>query len=267
MESEDDKNARQIVYATIEREGSRYVVGLPWRSPSIVLPNNYDCAIHRLKSVELKFQRDAVFASRYSAIIHDYLKSGFARKLSSHEIKSNSERVWYLPHHGVVNPQKPDKVRVVFDASAKFKNTSLNNVLLKGPNLLCDLPSILMLFREKAVSLSSDIKQMFLQVSVKKEDRSALRFLWREYPSDNSPSIYEMQRQIFGSISSPFICSYVLRKIAIDYADEFPQAAARVPINFYVDNLLDSFNTEDEAIEMGLQMFNLLKKGEFYLTQ
>ena len=30
----------------------------------------------------------------------------------------------YVPHHGVVNSNKPEKVRVLFDAAAKFQDTS-----------------------------------------------------------------------------------------------------------------------------------------------
>lgn len=37
--------------------------------------------------------------------------------------------------------------------------------------------------------------------------------------------------------------------------------------NFYVDNLLESFDSEKEAIEIGWPMFQLLKKGELRLLQ
>jgi hypothetical protein len=86
-------------------------------------------------------------------------------------------RNWYLPHHGVVNQQKPGKVRVVFDASAKHEGVALNEVLFKGPSLFNDIGTTLLLIREKKFSLSGDVHQMFLQVGVKKKDCSALRFL------------------------------------------------------------------------------------------
>lgn len=45
------------------------------------------------------------------------------------------QECWYLPTFGVYHPQKPGKIRVFFDSSAWFKGTSLNDMLLSGPNL------------------------------------------------------------------------------------------------------------------------------------
>lgn len=43
---------------------------------------------------------------------------GHARKLTQEEAEQRSSKTWYLPHHPVVNPHKPDKLHVVFDAAA-----------------------------------------------------------------------------------------------------------------------------------------------------
>ena len=41
-----------------------------------------------------------------------------------------------LPHHGIVCEGKDTtKLRIVFDASSKTCNVSLNDCLLKGPNI------------------------------------------------------------------------------------------------------------------------------------
>ncbi|XP_045027087.1 uncharacterized protein LOC123470617 [Daphnia magna] len=216
LESTEDKLSRKKFDATIQFDGTRYEVGLTWLSEDIALPDNYNSALRRLFSIKKKFFHNSNFAERYKAVIDDYVANGFARPLKESELKVTFGRNWYLPHLGVVNPRKPEKVRVVFDASAQFQGVALNEVLLKGPNLINDIGATLLLFRQKSVSLSGDIQQMFLQVGVKKEDRFALQFLWRSPGSRKNPTVYEMQRQIFGSVSSPFICSQLLRHIVTD---------------------------------------------------
>jgi hypothetical protein len=42
---------------------------------------------------------------------------------------------WYLPHHAIFHPAKPGKIRIVFDAAAKFEDSSLNDNLSQGPIL------------------------------------------------------------------------------------------------------------------------------------
>ena len=53
-------------------------------------------------------------------------------------------RLWYLPHFGVQNVNKPGKVRFVFDAAAKTTNTIFNDLLLSGPDLLNPLLGVIM---------------------------------------------------------------------------------------------------------------------------
>ena len=47
---------------------------------------------------------------------------------------------------GVVNPKKPEKLRVVFDCAAKYKGRSLNEELLQGPDLNNTLVGVLLRF-------------------------------------------------------------------------------------------------------------------------
>ena len=55
------------------------------------------------------------------------------KKLSEAELQSESKINWYLPHRFVIHPKKPDRLRRVYDASAKFMGQSLNEKIFTGP--------------------------------------------------------------------------------------------------------------------------------------
>ena len=83
----------------------------------------------------------------------------------------------YIPHHAVFNINKPSKLRVVFDAAAKYCGTLLNENLLKDPDLLRNsLIGIILRSRINELAVMGDIEQMFLQVNVPTTDRDASQF-------------------------------------------------------------------------------------------
>ena len=59
---------------------------------------------------------------------------------------------WYTPHHGVYHPNKPDKIRVIYDCSAQYLGRNLNKDLLSGPDLTNQIVVILCRFRENEVA-------------------------------------------------------------------------------------------------------------------
>ena len=175
--SSEDKEAVAMLKSTINYQQGRYEVGLMWRNPHSTLPNNRSAAVRRLLSLENRLKKDATFAVTYANQIEEYVTLGHAKRLSIAEANTTLERTWYLPHHGVVNQNRPNKVRVVFDASATFHGTSLNSKLMKGPDLLTSLIGVLLRFRRFPIPLSADIEKMYLQVKVPAQDTSSLRFL------------------------------------------------------------------------------------------
>ena len=83
-----------------------------------------------------------------------YVSKSHAVKLTEEKSTNATPITNYVPHHGVVNINKPRKVRVVFDAAAEFQKNSLNKNLLKGS----DYPS-----RDK-FAVMTDIEQMYHHV-------------------------------------------------------------------------------------------------------
>ena len=106
------------------------------------------------------------------------LLKGYARKNNQQNSTTEKGRVWYLPHHGINNPCKPDKNRVVFDYSVRYESESLKGYLMQGPDLPNKLVGVLTRSRQEKFAFMADTKQMFNQVKVKRKDQHFVCFLW-----------------------------------------------------------------------------------------
>ncbi|GBP90924.1 hypothetical protein EVAR_66268_1 [Eumeta japonica] len=186
--------------------------------------------------------------------------NGYAEK--AHEPPTPG-RTWYLPHFAVVTPWKP-KPRIVFDAAARSHGVCLNDLLLPGPDLLQSLPGILMRFRQHAVAVTADIKEMFLQIRIREEDRDALRFLWREN-ADEPPVECRMTSVVFGAASSPCTAIYIKNKNAEQHRKEHAKAPDAIAYNHYMDDYLQSFPTVEEATRVAKEVALVHNKAKFEL--
>jgi len=203
----------------------------------------------------------------YNDSMQNLLENNFAEEVPSAEI--NLTPVWYLPHHAVVSSNKPGKVRVVFDCSAKHCGKSLNDVVMQGPDLTNKLVGVLLRFRQGSVAIMADIQSMFHQVRVTSRDRDLLRFLWwRDGDLDSEPLEYRMKVHLFGGVWSPSCCNFVLRQTAEDHKDRYHQEVVDTIINnFYVDDCLKSVDSVERAVCIVQQMCRLLNSGGFRLTK
>lgn len=175
------------------------------------------------------------------------------------------ERIWYLPHFGVTNDSKPEKLRLVFDAAAKSSGVSLNDQLEPGPDLLQALYGVLIRFRQYAVVVKVDIRDMFMPVGVREQDCGALRFLWREKDRKSYPVTYEMTRLVFGANSSPCSALYVKDENAKTFAKSKPDAAESVIKNSHVDDFLASRPTISETKRLVRDVIEINSQANFVM--
>ena len=154
-----------------------------WADDNIQLPNNYFSSLVQLKSLEKRLWRDTSLKETSANTIREDLEKGYLITVpDAHKVGQWSDREWYLPHHPIINPNKPGKVRRVLNDAAKYHGTSLNKSLLIGPDLLQNLIHVLLRIRQHQFAVSADIEGMFLQVAVPDWDQPSLRFLWRRTP-------------------------------------------------------------------------------------
>lgn len=197
--------------------------------------------------------------------MQDIITRGDAEKVPVEELEN--QPAWYIPHHGVYHPQKPGKIRVVFDCSARFQNTALNDHLLTGPELTNTLVGVLCRFRKGPVAFMCDVERMFHQFRVRPEDQDYLRFLWWEHGDlESSPSVFRMRVHLFGAASSPGCANFGLKHLATEGQEQFSQAAVKfIQRNFYVDDGLVSVMTDTEAVQLVKEARQICSTGNLRL--
>ncbi len=265
--SVEDRRALEVFEESVTLIDGHYQLAIPWKRNESDLPNNRTVAELRINYLTKKLRKDDGLLERYSKFIADLLLNDHARKVP--EIALNDTNVWYLPHHNVVNPKKPEKTRVVFDCAAKYRGISLNSNVLSGPDLTNSLIGVLLRFRKESVAMLADIEAMFHQVRVHPKDVNFLRFLW--YPNgdvNREPEEFQMLVHLFGGVWSPSCANYALRRTATDNKDAYgSEVINAVYDNFYVDDLLISVPTSRVAIDLYKGLKTLLKRGGFNLTK
>ena len=247
--SQEDIQFLKILDENIHKtESDHYEMPLPFKEKHPDLPNNKALAVSRLNYLKKKLRNDPKYYKDYTAFMTEITDRGDAEKVKN---TASKDVTWYIPHHGVYHSKKPDKIRVVFDCSAKFEGVSLNDCLLSGPDLTNGLLGVLCRFRKYPCAVMCDIEKMFHQFYVNKEDRDYLRFLWWEKGDlDTEPIEYRMTVHLFGATSSPGCANFGFKHTASNMEDKYPLGASFIKHNFYVDDGLTSLQTVEEVIKL-----------------
>ena len=260
--SVEDKKVLDLWDSTCCLVDGHYMLPIPWKNPNEPLPNNFSVAIKRLDNLVKRLTKTDLM-SRYNQEITKLIDSKYAEVIPDSEL-NDSNRIFYLPHHVVFNVNKPSKVRVVFDCSAKFEGLSLNERCYQGPDLVNKLLFVLLRFRDKSYGVVGDLREMYNQILIPPRDRDALRFLW--YQNDRLVHM-RMRVNVFGGIWCSSSSSYALRRIVMDNPDIDPLFKDAILNSMYVDDLSLSVHTVMEVQKVIFQFPAVLKLGGFEILK
>ncbi|XP_065095799.1 uncharacterized protein LOC135717600 [Ochlerotatus camptorhynchus] len=263
--SKEDERALVKLRDSTTFQNGRYQVGLLWKYDDVRLPNNRSMALRRHYCLVKRMEREPQLAETLRAKMADYVSKGYVRKLTPEESQRTGDRTWYLPIFPVFNPNKPGKVRIVFDAAASFGGVSLNAVLMKGPDQLNALPPVLYKFRERLIGLGGDVAEMFHQMLMNPQDEDSQRIVWCASDETTEPCDYVMQVVTFGATCSPSTALFVLNENAARFESEYPVAADAIHRRHYVDDMLTSVDTEEEAIKLANDVRYIHQQGGFLM--
>ncbi|XP_036340111.1 uncharacterized protein LOC118749414 [Rhagoletis pomonella] len=261
--SKEDERSQRIMNSTTKYLPSekRWETGLLWKYDQIQLPESLPMAKRRLQCLEKRMARDPSLKTFLVDTIQQCEQKGYVRKVRKDEVLAGPKS-WYIPIFTVTNPNK-NKTRLVWDAAAAVDKVALNSVLLKRPDLLKSMVGILVCFRENPIALCGDIREMFHQIRVRQEDQTVQKFLWRNGETSKEPNVYVMQVTTFGATCSPSIANYVKNKNTSRFEVHHPYAVKTILDNTFVDDWLQSMQTEDEMIKLATTVRHIHADGGF----
>ena len=230
-------------------EDQRFHVCLPWIDTHLPLPSNYNLAVRGLEVTSRKLKNEKLYEA-YGEVFEEWEREKIIEEVPKEDMLFPCH---YLPHRHVVKENSTTRIRPVFNASSKQKGyPSLNDCVEKGLNLIELIPSMISRFRLFKFGVTADVRKAFLQISLNKQDRDFLRFLW--YDKDGELKYYRHCRVVFGVSCSPFLLAATIRyhlEMKLGEATHgnkrYPEDIVRQLSNsFYVDNCLISVKTETE---------------------
>lgn len=241
LKSPETARAKEQLQRTTRQTESGYEVGLLWKSDRRPGPCNRQYAVSRLDKFEQKMAKDPETKLAAEKTIREYGERGYITKVPA----ITDDDAWYLPLFAVRSAQK---IRLVWDAAATFRGTSLNDQLLKGPDMNEPLWNIMHRFREHPVAFCADVSEMFHRIRVPQTDRRYQRFLWRNQET-GAIEDFEMDVPTFSATWSPAIAQHVKDENARRFQARYPGAVKAITRNTYVDDLLQSCTSEGEAVK------------------
>ncbi|XP_054724195.1 uncharacterized protein LOC129234242 [Uloborus diversus] len=240
----------------------RYETRLLWKFSPIELGNNFCNAKKRFDELQIILRKDEWLAKEYNKIIEEQERLGIVQEC----IRTENE--YLMPHRNVVRIDKDTtKVRLVFNCSSKLKqNISLNDALECGPNLNANILDIMLNFRKFKIAFNADIEKAFLMISIAKNDRNYLKFIWA---SDNSEGykIMQMNRLPFGCTMSNFVLSATIKTHIKKYEDNRRTTVEMLKSSLYVDDLYFGAESVKEAFQLSSDAVSVLKDGGFNLRK
>lgn len=132
----------------------------PWVEDPTSLPNNKNGVEATFLRTEKRLRREPDWQTAYAAQVHE-MEWGAAKKLTKEMLDNWKGPVWYVSHlvapkpHSVTTP-----VRLVWYSSQKFKGLSMNDLSLKGPDVLNPIRAVLLRFRRGEYGSLGDIRKM-----------------------------------------------------------------------------------------------------------
>ena len=254
---------------TKEDPGPYWRTKYPWNVPKQDLIDNYPAVLGVMSSTAKKLDKDPEWRNMYENQLKDLIENKVAREISEEELDAWSKagnKCYYTAHQMVLNPSnKSTPIRVVFNSSQKYKGYSLNSSWDLGPDMTGNLHGILMRFREGIVAAQGDVKKMYYNVRVTKEDEMMQLFIWK-FTGEDKIRTFAMTRLIMGNKPSANCAQIALKETAAlkNNAEDYPDAKIALSEDTYVDNTLTTADNVESIKRKITETEQVARQGGFF---
>ncbi len=202
----------------------------------------------------------------YAAQVHEMVERGAAIKLSEDMINSWNGPVWYVSHLIAPNPHSvTTPVRLVWNSSQKFKGVSMNDLLLKGTDVLNPIRAVLLRFRIGVYAVLGDIRKMYNSVWLEDREMHLHRFLWRDSPNEEIGE-YAVTRVNIGDRPAGCIARLAMRETAkLTKFSNLHEECRVIEADSYVDDILTSHNDQEKLDKITEGVEEILRARGFSL--
>ena len=236
----------------------------PYKKDPSILNDNYSMALKVLNRRENKLLKNPSLLAQYSAQIKDFVERGVIRKMTETELKQWKGPIRYVDHREVLKEGSTTPVRLVINSSfGSGSELSLNDILMKGPNVLTSLLEVLMRWRLFPVAFIGDISKMYHNVRTGELEANVRRLLWRECEQTRPPDIYCFEKVTFGDRPAGCIVVSALQATAEMFSHISTKASQVLKQDSYMDDTLSGENSLEEAKDLASDIQAIAGKGGF----
>ncbi|GFT28311.1 integrase catalytic domain-containing protein [Trichonephila clavipes] len=226
------------------------------RPPGGRAPQFEKHCIRRLNSLWKRLSRDSRYLSLYAEFLKEYEELGHLERVVE---SSEPPTHYYIPHHGVLRPEKlTTKLRIVFNGSSPTTTgISLNDILLKG-EVKEDVFETISRFRRHKFAFTTDIQKMYRQILINPDQQDLQRIIWK-HGLDAEILTYRLKTVTYGLSNAPFLAIRTLQQLAKDEKSRFPLASETLLYNTYMDDIESGAPDLETAQQLQSQLKDALQ--------
>ena len=113
------------------------------------------------------------------------------------------------------------------------------------------------------MAMAADIRKMYNSIYIEELEQHCHRFLWRNLETDRDPDIYTILRVNMGDKPAGAISSEAIYKTADMHKEKYPRVADLLKSATYVDDILDSVDNGESAMQLARDTNDVLNSAGF----